>query len=291
MNPARVVIGSDAANHSLDWPTMLLTGLYSSWMARDRLLVMSTSSAELAKIASNAMIAQRISSVNSLSAICEDAGASISDVTTACGLDPRIGPDCLRAGLGFGGSCLEKDLLGLVEMATSQNLYQVAIYWAQVWRINRFQRERLVHRLKSLFDYSVVGVKVAFLGFAYKTGTADAKGSLTRHLIEGFLISGAQVSIHDPLVSKTDILNELPPFRCANIGIKGGEPKTCAEPYEACYQADLVVITMDVEAYRLLRWDEISTCLRGKRTVFDTCGVVDKAELARHGIVVLKVGE
>jgi UDPglucose 6-dehydrogenase len=135
---------------------MMLTGLYSSWVAGDHLLVMSTSSAELTKIASNAMIAQRISSVHSLSAICEDAGATISDVTLACGFDPRIGAECLHAGLGFGRSFLKKDLLGLSEMAFNLNLSEVALYWEQVLRMNDFQCQRLLQRILSLFGDSLL---------------------------------------------------------------------------------------------------------------------------------------
>lgn len=224
------------------------------------------------------MIAQRISSVNSLSAICEEAGATISDVTLECGFDPRIGPECLHAGLGFGGSCLEKDLLGLSDMAFNLNLSKVALYWEQVLIMNDFQCQRLLQRILSLFDDSLQGVRVAFLGFAYKSGTGDAKGSLAKRLVRKLLTCGAEVSIHDPLVSSNDILSELAVGRPPGDELKGDKIEICAKPYGACCEAEVVVITTDAAAYRALRWNEISTCLRGKRSVFDTRGVVDKAE-------------
>lgn len=233
------------------------------------------------------MIAQRISTVNSLSAICEGAGATISDVALACGLDPRIGPECLHAGLGFGGSCLEKDLLGLTDMALNMNLPKVAMYWEQVLRMNEYQQRRLFDRILDLFGHSLWGVKVACLGFAYKSGTGDPKGSLVKHLVHRLNAHGARVSIHDPQVFRIEILAEL------GRGIKARtkDLEVCAGPYEACRGAELIVITTDADAYRRLNWGAISGSLVGKRAVFDLRGVVDKAELAKYGITVNKVGE
>lgn len=176
-------------------------------------------------------------------------------------------------------------------MASDLNLSEVALYWEQVLIMNDFQCRRLLQRILSLFDNSLLGVRVAILGFAYKSETGDAKGSLAKHLIQELLTYGAEVSIHDPLVSSHDILSELALGRTPGDELKGDKVEICPRPYDACCEAELVVITTDAAAYRALRWDKISTCLRGKRTVFDTREVVHKAELARHDVVVYKVGE
>jgi UDPglucose 6-dehydrogenase len=155
------------------------------------------------------LLAQRISSINALSAICEATGADIDEVAYACGRDSRIGPKFLKASVGFGGSCFQKDILNLVYLSEQLNLPEVAAYWKQVVDLNEYQKKRFVSRvIKTLFN-TITNKKIAILGFAFKKDTGDTRESAAITLCKDFIQENAKVRIYDPKVSTEQIFIDL----------------------------------------------------------------------------------
>jgi len=250
---------------------------------------MTTSSAELSKIASNALFAQRISSINSLSALCERLGADVADISRVCGLNPRIGSGGLQAGIGFGGSCLQKDTLGLVGLANDVFLPDVAEYWRQVVVMNDFQTSRFAERVCQLGSLSSVKM-IAILGYAYKKDTGDARDSLTKDVILALLKNGLSVTLHDSLVPHRHILDQLREGR-DDLTVWGSDIRFCSTPYEACKGVEIVVIMNDSLEYQDLDWKQMSINMLKRQVVVDGRGVVDDTKLEALGFVVEKLGK
>lgn len=207
-NPDRVLIGS------LDTPSGRcaadrLSEVYENWVDPERIYTTGLWSSELSKLAANALLAQRISSINSLAAICESTGASIDEVAHACGLDRRIGPHFLKASVGFGGSCFQKDLLNLVYLSESLGLAPVAAYWKQVIEMNEWSKARFANKVVSTLFNTITAKKVAVLGFSFKKDTGDTRESPAIALCKSFRQENAHVSIYDPKVPHAQILLDL----------------------------------------------------------------------------------
>ena len=213
-----------------------LNDIYSTWVPQDNIVTMDIWSSELSKLAANAMLAQKISSINALSAICESTGADIEEVARACGMDKRIGNKFLRASLGFGGSCFRKDINVLVYLAESLHLPQVADYWRQVSLIrlgadedqvnvlNDYQTKRFAETIVRKLFNTLSGKKIALFGFAFKKDTGDSRESAAIKLMAIFLLEGARVDIYDPQVKEAHVWKELE----ADIGEKS--KGTCHHP-------------------------------------------------------------
>ena len=175
----------------------------------EKILTTNVWSSELAKLASNAMLAQRISSINSLSALCEETGADINELSEAIGMDHRIGPEFLKTSVGFGGSCFQKDLLNLVYLCQFYGLDQVANYWHQVIKINDYQKNRFVQKIIDGFGGNIKNKKITILGWAFKANTNDSRESPAINVTNNLLEAGANIIIYDPLVKKDRIKMDL----------------------------------------------------------------------------------
>ena len=204
----RVLIGGDGTK-SGQKAVQLLIDIYSNWIPKEKILTTNVWSSELAKLASNAMLAQRISSINSLSALCEKTGANIGDLSKAIGSDHRIGPDFLKASVGFGGSCFKKDLLNLVYICKYYGLNEVAEYWHQVVKINNYQKKRFANKVIDYFEGDLTGKKIAILGWAFKANTNDSRESASIYVSELLHNAGASIEIYDPMVSETKIISDI----------------------------------------------------------------------------------
>lgn len=247
-SPDRVLIGS-AATPAGRKAARTLASLYSAWVPQHRILQTNAWSSELAKLVANAMLAQRISSINSISAICERTGAEVDQVAKAIGLDARIGPQFLKAGLGFGGSCFRKDISSLAYIAESLGLDDVAHYWRQVNVMNERQRDRFARRIIDRFEGNLVGRKLAVLGFAFKKDTGDTRESLAVEVIRQLLEERpAEIAIFDPYCRQEDILRELEPI-CPGV-TESGSVKIHTDPYLACSQAHAVIVVTDCDQFR-----------------------------------------
>ncbi|KAH9862820.1 hypothetical protein J1614_010913 [Plenodomus biglobosus] len=252
---------------------------------------MTSCSAELSKIAHNALFAQRISSINSLSAICDHFDADISDVTKACGLNPRIGPHGLQAGIGFGGSCLRKDTLGLAGLAHELSLNEISDYWSQVIVINEVQTRRFVQELHQLLLFSKTK-KIAMLGFAYKKDTGDPRGSIAKDIIISLFERGVSVKLHDPLVSMQDITNELGQYQGRSKHDSGflGSLELFSTPYDACEGTSIIAVMNDASEYQCLDWGRVGASLSGEKVVLDGRNFLDDELLRPYGITIKRLG-
>lgn len=262
--PDRIIIGSmpTPAGHRA---AASLADVYAQWVPRERIITMNLWSSELSKLAANAMLAQRISSVNALSAICEATGADVDEVSHACGLDSRIGPKMLKAGPGFGGrfvqitfdtllmtdkscSCFQKDIFNIVYLSESLHLYEVADYWRTIINMNEYQKQRFTKRIISCLFHNLTNKKIAVLGFAFKKDTSDTRESPAITLVRNFVAEGAQVAIYDPQVKEQQIWTEL-----VNDGGNLKDLKQsvciCDTAYMACAGADAVVIVTEWEEF------------------------------------------
>ena len=204
----RVLIGGDSSQ-TAQKAIKSLTDIYKKWIPEEKILITNIWSSELSKLASNAMLAQRISSINSLSALCEKTGASINELSKAIGSDARIGPKFLEASVGFGGSCFKKDILNLVYLAKTYNLEEVAEYWEQVVKINEYQKNRFTSKILEFFKHNVKGIKISVLGWAFKKNTNDSRESASIFVAVNLLENGAKLQIYDPMVKQNKIIFDI----------------------------------------------------------------------------------
>lgn len=242
--PDRVLIGSDdtPSGHAA---AAALSDLYASWIPRDRILGVNTWSSELAKLVANAMLAQRISSINSIAALCEKTGANVNELAKAVGTDARIGPKFLNAGLGFGGSCFRKDISSLVYISRSLELPEVGDYWQQVLTMNEFQRQRFARKVIERLNNTLNGKKIAILGFAYKNNTGDTRESPAVDIIQILLEEQpAELAIYDPCCSAENIRREIRHFS------RHQSVKVYTDPYAACDRAAAVLVITEWDMFK-----------------------------------------
>lgn len=204
----RVLIGGDETK-SGQKAVQVLVDIYANWIPKEKILTTNVWSSELAKLASNAMLAQRISSINSLSALCEKTGADINQLSKAIGSDHRIGPHFLKASVGFGGSCFQKDILNLVYLCRHFSLEEVAEYWHQVVKINDYQKERFSQKIIDDFNGDLSHINVTVLGWAFKANTNDTRESPAIYITRDLYNSGAIIEIYDPMVSRNKIIEDI----------------------------------------------------------------------------------
>lgn len=279
LNPDRVLIGGPQTARGRA-AVRALVEIYAAWVPRRRIITTNVWSSELSKLAANAMLAQRISSVNALSTLCEATGADISEVARVIGLDRRIGPKFLQAGPGFGGSCFKKDVLNLVYLCRSYGLDAAADYWEGVIRMNAEQQRRIVARtVKSLFN-TLAGKRIALFGFAFKANTGDTRETPALTVANLLAEEHAQLVVTDP--------KALPNARrdLAHLPRVTLEP----DPYAAAEGADAILLMTEWPCYRDLDWARIHDAMRKPALVFDTRNLLDHAALRRQGFRVLAVG-
>ncbi|KAG6034862.1 hypothetical protein E4U41_006354 [Claviceps citrina] len=246
--PDRILIGS-APTPSGKRAADALVDVYAAWVPRERILTTNVWSSELAKLVANSMLAQRISSINSISAVCEQTGADVDEVARAVGVDPRIGNKFLMAGIGFGGSCFKKDVLNLVYLAETMGLPEVGEYWRQVVKMNDYARDRFTNRVIKCLNNTLVGKKVTILGYAFKKNTSDTREAPALEMIKTLLEERPrQVAVFDPccnpFIIKEEIRAALGPLAAVNnISVYGNA-------YDACHGATAVVIATEFDEFR-----------------------------------------
>ena len=263
----RVLIGGDSSETGQK-AVQALIDIYTNWIPKEKILTTNVWSSELSKLASNAMLAQRISSINSLSALCEKTGANIEELSEAIGMDHRIGPKFLKASAGFGGSCFQKDILNLVYLCRYYGLNEVAEYWHQVIKINDYQKDRFAQKIIDHFGGDLTGKKIAVLGWAFKAKTNDSRESPAIYVAEKLFRAGAILEIHDPMVSKESILRDIDFYWETS---KAEDLTTRISVIDSVIKLDhdAAVILTDWEAFKSLDFS--------KTTVFDGRGVISSS--------------
>jgi len=289
-NPDRVLIGSLQTPEGIS-ACQSLSEVYANWVPKERILTVGLWSSELSKLAANAMLAQRISSINALSAICEATGANIDEVANAIGYDSRIGPKFLKASVGFGGSCFQKDILNLVYLSESLHLPEVAGYWRQVVEMNEYQKRRFSKRVVDTLFNTITGKRIAVLGFAFKADTGDTRESAAITLIKDFLSERAFVNIYDPQVVNEQIwmdLQEANPL----VPLDQLKKSVTISPsaLEATKNADAILIATEWKEFKELNWAEIYKHVNKPAFVFDGRLLVDAEALTKIGFKVTTIG-
>ena len=279
-NPDRVLVGSSETESGLRARDKIVQ-LYSSWIDNERILTSNVWSTELSKLTANAFLAQRISSINSISALCEETGANIHEVAHAVGTDSRIGQKFLDASVGFGGSCFKKDIFNLVYLCRHYGLDEVADYWESVVKMNEYQVERFVLKmLKSMFN-TVTGKKIAIFGFAFKANTGDTRESPAIYVTKKLLNEMANVAISDPKALENAKI-ELKDFK-ENV-------EYCSDPYEAAKNAHAIAVLTEWECYKTLDYKKIFASMEKPAFIFDGRNTLPHKELFEMGFNVIPLG-
>ena len=279
--PDRVLIGGNdpEAVDALAW-------VYGHWVSNERILRTNLWSSELSKLTANAFLAQRVSSINSIAALCEATGADVREVGRAIGSDSRIGSRFLQSGPGFGGSCFQKDILNLVYLCRHYGLEDVANYWEQVVSQHMAATADSQTNCRKTIN-TVAGKKIALLGFAFKADTNDTRESPAIRIAKELLVEGAQLAIHDPKVSEEQIKIDLD----SEPGSGEGRWKQESNVLDACEGADAVIIATEWKEYQEMDWMKIHSLMRKPAWLFDARCVTDKGAAVAAGLKVWRVGE
>jgi UDPglucose 6-dehydrogenase len=288
--PDRVLIGGDTTP-SGQRAIQELVNVYAHWVPRERILTTNLWSSELSKLVSNALLAQRISSVNALSALCEITGADVDEVTFAAGKDSRIGSRFLKASVGFGGSCFQKDILNLVYLCRHYGLDEVANYWESVVTINTWQKTRFVRRMIDTMFNTIAGKRIAILGFAFKKDTNDTRESAAIDVCRALLSEQARLAIYDPRVTSAAILGEL----AQATGLPQSELEkrvVCeADPYRAADGAHALAVLTEWDEFKDLDFASIYQSMKKPAFAFDGRNILPHAAMQTIGFDVEAIGK
>jgi UDPglucose 6-dehydrogenase len=287
--PDRILIGGESTPEGIA-ALEALVSVYANWIPRERILTTNLWSSELSKLVANAFLAQRISSINSISALCEATGADVDEVGRAIGMDSRISPKFLKASVGFGGSCFQKDILNLVYLCDSFNLPHVAEYWRQVVHINDWQKTRFVEKIVRTLYNTVNGKRIAILGFAFKKDTNDTRESAAIQVCRDLLNERAHLAIYDPRVSKEMIHQDL-----LDVGISqeliNTNVEICSDPYTAAKGTHALATLTEWDEFRTLDLPRIYDLMLKPAFVFDGRAVLPADALTAHGFDVFVIGK
>ncbi|KAI8068523.1 UDP-glucose/GDP-mannose dehydrogenase family, NAD binding domain-containing protein [Gongronella butleri] len=286
--PDRVLIGAMQTPDGLA-AQQALVNVYRQWVPEDRIITTNLWSSELSKLAANALLAQRISSINALSAICEATGADVDEVAHACGRDSRLGSKFLKASVGFGGSCFQKDILNLVYLAEQLHLPEVAAYWHQVIAMNEHQKKRFVRTILSSLFNTITNKKICVLGFAFKKDTGDTRESAAITIIRDLLVEQARVAIYDPQVRPEQIRMDL-----AEPGIVDDtlqQVTICDNAYAAAKDADAVLVVTEWDEFRELDYDRIYKNMNKPAFLFDGRLMLPADKLQTIGFNFMAIGK
>jgi UDPglucose 6-dehydrogenase len=276
-NPDRVLIGGERTPAG-DAAVAKLVSVYARWVPTERILTTNLWSSELSKLVANAFLAQRISSINSISALCEATGADVDEVANAIGKDSRIGPKFLKASVGFGGSCFQKDILNLVYICETLGLHEVAAYWNGVVTMNEYQKQRFSAKIvRSLFN-TVADKRIAVLGFAFKKDTNDTRETAAINVVRDLLAELANVVVYDPKVPAAGIVADV-------LGKGQTNPRlsVAASAYEACQGAHAVAIVTEWDEFKKLDYAKIFEGMQKPAFLFDGRNIVDLETLRALG--------
>jgi UDPglucose 6-dehydrogenase len=276
-NPDRVLIGGERTPAG-DAAVAKLVSVYARWVPTERILTTNLWSSELSKLVANAFLAQRISSINSISALCEATGADVDEVANAIGKDSRIGPKFLKASVGFGGSCFQKDILNLVYICETLGLPEVAAYWNGVVAMNDYQKQRFSAKIvRSLFN-TVADKRIAVLGFAFKKDTNDTRETAAINVVRDLLAEQANVVVYDPKVPAAEIIADV-----LGKGQSNPRLRVASSAYEACKDAHAVAIVTEWDEFKTLDYAKVFEGMQKPAFLFDGRNIVDLAALRALG--------
>ncbi len=300
--PDRVLIGGTPDKAGLDAIESLVE-IYSNWVPRKNIITTRVWSSELSKLTANAFLAQRVSSINAISALCEKTGADVDEVAKAIGMDSRIGSKFLKASVGFGGSCFQKDILNLVYLCRHFNLPKVADYWLQVVKMNDYQKHRFAKNIIDTLFNTVSGKKIAFLGWAFKKDTNDTRETAAMYVADELLQDRAEIHVYDPKVTEEQVYADLEYLQTHRLGVyvEQGEimsmekikqlVKVHKTSYEALEKAHAVAILTEWDEFKTYDWKKIYDKMLKPAFVFDGRNIINREQLEDVGFEVYSVGK
>ncbi|MBB6128192.1 UDP-glucose 6-dehydrogenase [Mucilaginibacter lappiensis] len=287
--PDRVLIGGDNTPEG-KVAVQALVDIYANWVPKERILTTNVWSSELSKLTANAFLAQRVSSINSLTEICEQTEADINEVAKAIGTDSRIGPKFLKASVGFGGSCFQKDILNLVYIARSYGLQEVADYWEQVIIMNDHQKRRFANQIiKNLYN-TVNGKKIAFFGWAFKKDTNDTRESAAIYVADHLLNEQAHISVYDPKVPENQVYADLDYLNTREAEENKAGVQVITDPYEACKGSHAIAVLTEWDEFKGYDWQRIYDNMLKPAKIFDGRNLLDADKLRAIGFQVRSIG-
>ncbi|PQB04229.1 UDP-glucose 6-dehydrogenase [Aureitalea marina] len=290
LSPDRVLIGGEQSEEG-QAAINALASVYGAWVPEDRILTTNLWSSELSKLTANAYLAQRVSSINALSELCEATGADVDEVAKAIGMDSRIGPKFLKASVGFGGSCFQKDILNLVYISKSLGLDAVADYWEQVIIMNNHQRARFAKKIITTLYNTVSGKKITFLGWAFKKDTNDSRESAAIYVADMLMDERAEIAVYDPKVSSRQMLEDLNYLNTRSESENEELMDTHNEPYGATDGAHAVAILTEWDEFKDLDWERIYKGMQKPAFVFDGRNIMDSQRMRDIGFIFQGIGK
>eukprot|EP00571_Detonula_confervacea_P017804 CAMPEP_0172298348 /NCGR_PEP_ID=MMETSP1058-20130122/1047_1 /TAXON_ID=83371 /ORGANISM="Detonula confervacea, Strain CCMP 353" /LENGTH=454 /DNA_ID=CAMNT_0013007617 /DNA_START=110 /DNA_END=1474 /DNA_ORIENTATION=- len=293
MKPDRVLIGGVQNEDGLK-AIATLVSVYANWVPTDQILTTNLWSSELSKLVANAFLAQRVSSINSISALCEATGANVSEITRAVGMDARIGKRFLNSSIGFGGSCFQKDILNLVYLCETYGLHECAEYWNQVISMNDYQKKRFSEKMVSSMFNTVTGKKIAILGFAFKKDTGDVRETPSMFVVRDLVLEQAKIHVYDPQVKREDMWVEMN-YTCnmsesTHPGVEAAVT-TSPDAYSACDGAHALAVLTEWDEFKDLDYARIYKSMAKPAFVFDGRNVLDHDALRKLGFEVHAIGK
>ncbi len=287
INPDRVLIGGEDEESII-----ALTKIYLNWVKKEKILKTDLWSSELSKLIANALLAQRVSSINSFSALSEKTGANITDVSKAIGLDKRIGKFFLNAGPGFGGSCFKKDILNLIYICNHYGLKEVSSYWQKVLDINDWQQHRIVKEIVNKLFGTITDKKLAIYGFSFKANTNDTRESPSKYICKKLLEEGAYLAIYDPKVSSNQIYKELNLLENIdqNMHKENNRVIIANNTLEAAIDCDAIIVMTEWQEFKEINWESISRVMRSPSWLFDTRSICNLKEAKKNKMNIWSIG-
>ena len=289
LSPDRVLIGGETTPEGQE-AIKSLVDVYANWVPRERILTTNVWSSELSKLVANAFLAQRVSSINAISELCEKTEANVSEVAKAIGMDSRIGPKFLKASVGFGGSCFQKDILNLVYISKAFGLHEVADYWEQVIIMNDHQKKRFSKNIVQTLYNTVSGKKITFLGWAFKKDTNDTRESAAIYVADDLINEQANIALFDPKVSQKQVLSDLDYLDTRKPADNEKYIKSYDNPYDACKNAHAIAILTEWDEFKEYDWQRIYDNMLKPAFVFDGRNILDGEKLKAIGFNFQSIG-
>lgn len=287
--PDRVLIGGEQTKEG-ELAVNKLVQIYSSWVDSSKILTTNLWSSELSKLTANAFLAQRISSINSLSELCEKTGADVDEVATAIGMDSRIGSKFLKTSVGFGGSCFQKDILNLVYICKSLGINEVADYWEQVIIMNNHQRTRFAKNIVSSLYNTIAGKKITILGWSFKKDTNDTRESAAIYVADMLLDEEASIYVYDPKVSAKQMHLDLNNLNSREKSLNTKNLNVEESPYNASKNSHAIAILTEWDEFREYDWEKIYKSMKKPAFIFDGRNILDKTKLEKIGFIYKSIG-
>lgn len=293
LHPARVLIGGEQTPDGLQAISKLVD-VYANWVPREQILTTNLWSSELSKLVANAYLAQRVSSINSITALCEETDADIDEISRAIGSDPRIGSKFLKASVGYGGSCFQKDILNLVYICDTFGLKEVSDYWHQVVLMNDYQKRRFANKMVNAMFNTVTGKKIAIFGFAFKKDTGDTRESAAAYVMKDLLDERANLQVYDPQVTREQMWLEMDYTTGVNETTLPGVEKmvtTCSNAIDAVEGAHAIALLTEWDEFATIDYQKVYDKMSKPAFIFDGRNILPHDELRQIGFEVYAIGK